>query len=182
MPDDSLQTMPLTVLVPDLMKQFNKPTLLGARDVTLTKAQMDAIATALTERNTLPDTVPALNDALADIIRESENELQERFSLDFATALRTTDISSVAAWESTADFLESANHKSNAELRISAGASLMAFLGDARFAHHLLTVIDVDAGTNDVDAVIARRALSQYAGVAYDAEGWRDKIEKALKT
>ncbi|MEO0597122.1 MAG: hypothetical protein AAF126_13500, partial [Chloroflexota bacterium] len=170
----------LTILLPDLMKQFNKPTLLGARDVTLTKAQMDAIATALTEKNTLPDTVPAINDALADIIRESENELQDRFSLDFATALRTTDISAVAEWESTADFLEIANHKSNAELRISAGASLMTFLGDGRFGHHLLSVIDVDAGINDVDAVIARRALSQFAGVAYDAGNWREAVESKL--
>lgn len=180
MPDDSLQDMPLTILLPDLMKQFNKPTLLGARDVTLTKAQMDAVANAITEKKALPDTVSAINNALADIIRESETELQDRFSLDFATALRTTDISAVADWESTADFLEIANHKSNAELRISAGASLMAFLGDGRFGHHLLTVIDVDAGVNDVDALIARRALSQFAGIAHDADNWREVVERKL--
>ncbi|MGJ3238856.1 MAG: hypothetical protein ACFE0Q_09140 [Anaerolineae bacterium] len=179
-PAEQLKTLPLTILVPDLLQQFNKPTLLGARDVQLNKAQMDDIAQALTAQDDLPERVNAVNQALYQIVQESVHLLDTRFGLSYEQTLRTTDISAVAEWETTADFLEIANHKSNAELRISAGCSLMAFLGDVRLAEHLLTVIRVDDGANDVDAMIARRALSHYSGVPMDTEDWLAQVRAYL--
>ena len=145
-PAEQLKNVPLTILVPDMLKQFNKLTLLGQRGINLSKVEMDAIAEALTESKTLPEKVPAINDALHDIIHESLALLDKRFGLSFEQSMKTTDISDVADWHTTADFLEIANEKSNAELRISAGCSLMAFLGDVRLAKYLLTVITVDDG------------------------------------
>lgn len=179
-PAEQLKTVPLTILVPDLLKQFNKPSLLGQRGVTLTKSDMDAIAEALEQQHPLPANTQAICDALADIVRESVTVLDEQFSLSVEQALQIHDISEVAAWETTADFLEIANIKSNAELRISAGCSLMAFLGDVSLAEHLLTVIKVDAGTNDVDAMIAKRALSTHTQIDIDADDWLAQIKAHL--
>lgn len=179
-PAEQLKNITLAILVPDMLKQFNKLTLLGQRGINLSKIEMDAIAEALTEGNALPEKVPAINDALHEIIQESITLLDERFGLTFEKSLKTMDISDVANWHTTADFLEIANEKSNAELRISAGCSLMAFLGDVRLAKHLLTVIRVDDGVNDVDAMIAKRALSHYAKLDMDAEDWLTKIETVI--
>lgn len=179
-PAEQLKTVSLTILVPDLLKQFNKPTLLAQRDVKLTKIEIDAIGDTLEKGKPLPEKVTAINAAMADIIKESLTVLDDKFGLSFEQALKTTDISSVAEWETTADFLEIANEKSNAELRISAGCSLMAFLGDVSLAEHLLTVIRVDNGVNDVDAMIAKRALSHQTGLDSDAEDWLTQIAAKL--
>lgn len=180
-PGEQLKTLPLTILVADLLKQFNKPTLFIQRGVNLTKAEMDAIATALEKQQALPEKVASINDALADIIGESLTLLDNKFGLSFEQSLRTLDISDVAEWETTSDFLEIANEKSNAELRISAGVSLMVFLKDVRLVAHLLTVIRVDDGINDVDAMIAKRAISHYTGVDMDATDWLVQVEKGLQ-
>ncbi|MEO1288352.1 MAG: hypothetical protein AAFV93_11330 [Chloroflexota bacterium] len=180
-PAEQLKTVPLTILLPDLLRQFNKPTLLGQRGVTLTKTQMDAIAQAIQNKQSLPDDTQAIIPAMQAIVHESITLLDEKFSLSFRHALQTTDISQVAKWETTADFLEIANVKSNAELRISAGTSILVFLGDATLADHLLTVIEVDAGANDVDAMIAKRALSTYAEIDIDTEDWLSKIQELLE-
>lgn len=180
-PAEQIKTVPLTILVPDLLKQFTKPTLLGQRGVLLSKSEIDAIGELLAEGQSLPDNVAEINLALRDIVQESITLLDEKFGLTFAQALQTSNISDVAEWETTADFLEIANEKSNAELRISAGCSLMAFLGDVSLAEHLLTVIEVDAGANDVDAMIAKRALSHYTGVDIDAEDWVEQVKAELE-
>lgn len=179
-PTEQIKTVPLTILVPDLLKQFNKPTLLGQRGVQVSKSEIDSIGEALAEGQSLPDNVAEINLALRDIVQESITLLDEKFGLTFEQALQTSNISDVGDWKTTADFLEIANEKSNAELRISAGSSLLAFLGDVNLAEHLLTVIEVDAGANDVDAMIAKRALSHYAGVDIDAEDWLEKIRAEL--
>lgn len=179
-PAEQLKTVSLMILVPDLLKQFNKITLLGQRGINLSKLEMDAIAEALINRQALPEKVAAINAAMRDIVQESITLLDKKFSLSFEQALKTSDISAVADWETTADFLEIANEKSNAELRISAGCSLMAFLGDVSLADYLLTVIQVDAGANDVEAMIAKRALSHNANIDIDAEDWLTKIAKLI--
>ena len=180
-PAEQLKTIPLTILIPDLLKQFNKLTLLGKHSINLSKIEMNAIAEALTEQKALPEKVPVINNALYEIVQESITLLDNRFKLTFEESLKTTDISDVAEWQTTADFLEIANEKSNAELRISAGCSLMVFLADTRLADYLLAVIRVDDGLNDVDAMIAKRALSHYAKLDIDAEDWLAKIEVAIK-
>lgn len=179
-PQTQLMHLPTAVLIADLLKQFNKPTLLGHGTSRLTQVQIQQIATAAAQKTGLPDLVTAIKQRLAAIIDESLNELQERFDLSFVQALQTQDISQVAHWETTADFLTIANIKSNAELRVSAGSALMTFLGDDRYRTYLWLVIAIDAGINDVDAMIAKRALAHRSGMALDSEAWQRQAEQVL--
>ena len=51
----------------------------------------------------------------------------------------------------------------------------MVFLGDARLASYLFTVIHNDNGLDDVDAMIAKRALSHHTQVALNADDWEEQ-------
>jgi hypothetical protein len=178
---EQLMQIPLNHLVTDLLRQFNKPTLLGKYGVELNKIVMDAIAEALTHREALPDIVTDINKAMAQIVAESINDLQTRFDLTFAESLAQTDMSELGGWQTTAEFLEIANHKTNAELRITAGTSLMVFLGDVRYADMLFTVIHHDNELDDVDAMIAKRALAYHTQIAVDTDDWEMQVKAALR-
>ena len=178
---EQLMQVPLQQLVTDLLRQFNKPTLLGKHRVSLNKPQMDGIAAAVTKQDTLPAIVHEINVALSQIVEESVADLQTRFGLTFAESLAKTDLSEVSDWQTTAEFLEIANHKSNAELRISAGTSLMVLLGDVRYADYLFTVIRVDSGLDDVDAMIAKRALAHYTRIELGTENWETRVKGILQ-
>jgi hypothetical protein len=174
-PSEELKKLPQETLLADLLKQVNKPSLLGARGIQLSKEEIDRIAaTSKADKD--------LRDALLDIVEESLHELKERFGFSYAESLKTQDMNVIGGWETTAEFLELANHKSNAELRISLGASLLAFFGDKRAAKHLFTLIEIDAGLNDVDALIGKRALSHYAKIELDNPDWEAKVTEALSS
>ena len=160
-----------------LLRQFRW--LLAERGVDLTDARLRKISQATAERQPLPAEVAAICDVLAALIVESEAVLAE-WGLDFAQSLATT-MNDIGGWETTADFLDVANHKVNAELRISAGAALMALLSDAQYAPYLLQAIDHDLETQgrlDVDATIARRALLFAAGIEPDDTDWLAKLRQ----
>lgn len=176
-PADKLRDAPIDDLVMVLFKQFWR--LLKERDIQLKTAQMQTIADRVAAREPLPEGSDRIRDALAALVQESLDELDERFGLSFAESL-TTDMGSIGGWETTADFLEIANHKHNAELRISAGASLLALLGDLRFSDHLFTVIDQNDEATDADAMFAMRALSHAAHVDLNSDQWRSQVEQAL--
>jgi hypothetical protein len=177
-PAEELNKLPLASLLADLLKQVNKPSLLGARGIRLSHEEIEAIAAKVEAHESQDNKL--LWEALLDIVQESLTELKTRFGFSYAESLQTQDMNAIGGWETTAEFLEIANHKSNAELRISLGASLLAFLGDKRAAEHLFTVIVADAGLNDVDALIAKRALSHYAKVEMNSSDWEAKVKAAL--
>lgn len=176
-PAEKLLDAPIAELVGLLLKQFTR--LLHERGLALGQAQLNQVNEAAAQHQP----VPALHDALVQhlraLVEESLVYLHERFGLDFAAALQT-DMSQVGGWETTAEFLDIANHKSNAELRISAGASLLAMLSDGTYASELFAVIDADAGLMDVDAMIARRALCHLAQVDAAALDWEAQVRQAL--
>ena len=172
-PADQLKKLPLAILLADLLKQINKPTLLGARNIRISQEEIDKIAMEVKAEK-------PLLDAIFDIVEESLAELKSRFGFSYEESLRTQDMNAIGGWETTADFLELANTKSNAELRVSLGASLLAFFGDKRAAEALFTVIAVDDGIDDVDALIAKRALSHYAKIELDSSDWEAKVKAAL--
>jgi hypothetical protein len=172
-PSDQLKKLPLATLLADLLKQLNKPSLLGARGIHLRHEEITKIAETV-------EAEKALRDAIFDIVQESLAELKSRFGFSYEESLKTQDMNAIGGWESTADFLELANTKSNAELRISLGASLLAFFGDKRAAEQLFTVIELDAGIEDVDALIAKRALSAYAKIDLDSSDWEEKVKAAI--
>ncbi|MDQ7024410.1 MAG: hypothetical protein Q9P44_02505 [Anaerolineae bacterium] len=181
---DQLRQIPLQHLLPDLLRQFNKPTLLGKHGIEVSKIMMDSIAEAVANREALPDIVAEINEAMSQIVQESMDDLKSRFEMSFAESLSKTDISDIGTWETTAEFLEIANHKNNAELRISAGTSLMVFLGDVRHADTLFTVIKHDNGLDDVDALIAKRALAHYTQIpldSIDSDEWQKGVRQRLE-
>lgn len=175
-PAQSLRTVPTNELIALLLKQFKR--LLTERDIKLTSDELNSISVAIAQYQVTPKT-DAIQKALLELVAESETVLQERFGLTFAEAL-ATDMNGIGGWETTAEFLEIANHKSNAELRISAGSSLLTLTGNAQFVEHLWAVIAEDAGVWDVDASIAQRALTHVADVDPQADDWEPQVRAWL--
>jgi len=154
------ETAPLHDLLAVLLRQYRRP--LASRGVTLTDAEAAALAAALVTRGTHPQ-ADAVRDALVALVGESEAVLA-RYGLTFPASL-TVDMASLGGWETTAEFLEIANEKANAELRLSTGAVLLVALGgtadEARYRDWLTTLA---ADPQDLDGVIARRVLAELPG------------------
>jgi hypothetical protein len=174
--NQALLTAPLAELVVLLLKQFRR--LLQDKGLTLSTQDMDAIAqssvhhTPTTQHN-------ALVEALVVLVDESEQELRTRFEMNFAQAL-ASDMQTIEGWETTAEFLELANHKSNAELRISAASTLLVFLDDRRKVAHLWAVIAEDNGLQDVEALLAQRAICHALHLDPLDTDWQTKARKEL--
>ncbi|MDX2161713.1 MAG: hypothetical protein SF162_10340 [bacterium] len=153
-PLSTYRQAPLAELLAVLLRQFRRP--LAAHGVTFTDAEAAEIARRLAENTPLDARETALRDALAVLVRESEGVLA-RWSLTFAQSL-AADMDAIPGWETTAEFLEIANEKTNAELRIATGSALLVALGDTIFIPHLETL--VRRGEPDLDTVIAERVLA----------------------
>ncbi|MBZ0290845.1 MAG: hypothetical protein K8I30_24675, partial [Anaerolineae bacterium] len=112
MPPDREHTFanaPIDELLSVLLRQLKRP--LAAHGVTLTDADAQKLARdcAAGKPLTLPELVPAL----IAVVTESEGVLAT-MGLTFIEAL-DTPMDRVPGWETTAEFLELANEKSNAE-------------------------------------------------------------------
>lgn len=152
-----------------LIRQFKR--LLAERDVALTEADILRIAEASARRDAPDALTRALIDAMRAIVAESHARLAE-WGMTYAQSL-ATPMDAMPGWETTAEFLQLANEKGNAELRISAGASLLALLGDPVAAPDLLSAWEHGKDDpEDVDAVIARRALAFVSRTDPAAPDW----------
>lgn len=144
-----------------LLRQFKR--LLADHGVDRADADLRELASRAAQ-HTSGEADAAVTAALREIIAESE-ALLGTLGLTFAQAL-ATEMTDLPGWESTADFLNLANEKINAEMRISTGSALLLLLGDATYARHLLTAVAHGADDrDDVEAVIARRALGAASGL-----------------
>jgi hypothetical protein len=165
---------PLEELLTILLRQFKRP--LESRGVSITDTEAAEIATAVVQREPLNEKALAVRSALVQLVAESETVL-EGWNLTFQQSLNT-DMNDVPGWETTAEFLELANEKANAELRIATGSALLAAFGDLRYKHYLLYM--VEQGENerqpDLDQVIARRVLLFASGIASDDPAWLEKL------
>lgn len=177
-PTHSLKNAPLVEIVVLLLRQFKR--LLAQAGIDLTTDEMTAIGNAIATSQPLPDKTDAIKVVIADLVSESIALLRERFQRSFAESL-ATDMKMIGGWETTAEFLEIAEVKSNAELRIAAGAALLALLGETRFADCLVSVMNHDAGLDDVDAVFARRALAHIVQIPADAPDWLAQVQAWLQ-
>ena len=170
---------PLEELLTILLRQFKRP--LESQGVTITDAEATEIAEAIIKRKPLSEKAQTVRTALVELVRESENVLAG-WKLTFQQSLKT-DMSDIPGWETTAEFLERANEKANAELRISTGSALLAALGDLRYKHHLFYM--VEQGENerqpDLDQVIARRVLLFASGIEHEDPAWLDKMRVWVK-
>jgi len=167
-PDDKLGNAPFFDLMRVLLSQFKR--LLADNGVTLTADELLAVARAIAGS----DDHPKLDDIrriMKDLVEESLRLLKDRWDLTFSESLRA-DMDVIGNWETTAEFLEIANEKSNAELRISAGSTLLVAMGDLDYTPYLVDVIVFDDGVMDVDAVFAKRTLTHVSGVDGDADDW----------
>ncbi|PJF23559.1 MAG: hypothetical protein CUN56_00245 [Phototrophicales bacterium] len=165
----------LTVI---LLRQFKR--LLVEQGVALTDAQMRQIGENVAANHELPAIIINVNEAIYQLVVQSLAVL-EQWNLSFDQSLRTemTDL----PWETTADFLTLANEKVNAEIRITAGASLMILLGDLRHAQYAVQAIEYDLeahNTLDVDAMIAKRALLHHLKISPDAADWLSQVRATL--
>jgi hypothetical protein len=149
----TLANAPIEDLLAILLRQFRRP--LAAQGVTISDADAAQIAADLAART--PDTPQraAIRDALVAVIAESEGVLA-KWGLTFETALNTT-MDAMPGWETTAEFLEIASEKANAELRIAAGAALLLALGDARHADKIAHQIKRDP--RETEAQIGARIV-----------------------
>lgn len=168
LPDERGQTFaqaPLADVLSILLRQLKRP--LGTQGFKLTDADANRLATERVN-GAVPAGTPELSAALAGVVQESETVLAG-FGLTFQTALKA-DMNTIGGWETTAEFLELANEKANAELRITLGAALdMAFTGNARYAQYLLYLAANDFGD---ETVIARRVLSFISGIPQASNHW----------
>ena len=161
---------PLGDLLAILLRQYRRP--LAGQGIELSDAEAEALAQAIAARAPLGDKAQPIRTALIDLIDESERVLA-RWNLSFQKSL-DTEMNDIPGWESTAEFLEIANEKANAELRISTGAALLMALGDTRHVPELLFL--VERGETDVDAVIARRVLLFASQIDANDPQWLEKL------
>jgi hypothetical protein len=163
LPPDSAQTFynaPIEDLLYILLRQLKRP--LDSHGVSLTDADAKQLAAQRVNGETVDTS--ALLPALTTLVDESRTVLAAK-GLTFIQSL-DTPMDKLPGWQSTAEFLELANEKSNAELRITLGAALaLAFGGDRRFGSELLHLAEGDYGD---ESVIARRVLLFTAGISPD--------------
>jgi hypothetical protein len=145
---------PMSDLIDILLRQFKRP--LANYAIQLSTQDVDAIAAAVAARKPLSERSIQVRDGLIRVIAESER-LLAGWNLTFEKSLQT-EMADMPGWESTAEFLELANEKSNAELRIAAGSALVLALGDDRYRAYLRFLVD-NPHLDDVSAVMARRIL-----------------------
>jgi hypothetical protein len=169
------QNAPLSELLSILLRQYRRP--LEAHQIHLTDAEADALAQTIVTHQLPGHTEQQLRAALIDLVAESEVVLA-RWDLTFQQSL-DTEMSAIPGWESTAEFLEIANEKANAELRISTGAALLAALGDYTRAPDLLFLSE--RGDDDLDSVIARRVLLFASKISDSDPTWLDKLGDWVK-
>ena len=163
----TLANAPLEDLLTILLRQFKRP--LASHDVTLSDADAQTLAHEVATYAPETPLRASIREALVTLIAESEAVLAG-FGLTFEQSL-DTPMDKLTGWETTAEFLELANEKSNAELRIAAGAALLTALGDLRHARRLWALHERD--DQDPDAQMGRRLLSFAANIDSHAKYWR---------
>jgi hypothetical protein len=164
------EAAPLDDLLTLLLRQFKRP--LMAQGVPLSDGDAQAIARAIVNREPLPDPAPAVRAALSQVVQESEQVLA-RWGFRFEQAMET-GMEQMPGWNTTAEFLEIANEKSNAELRIAAGASLLLALGDRQVTPYVLYL--ASRQDDDLDFVVARRVLQFVSGVDPSRLDWLERV------
>ena len=176
-PSQKLENAPFTDLMRVLLSQFKR--LLADNDVLLTVDETLAVSRAIAGYSSHPK-LSHIRKMMRQLVEESLNLIKDRWGLSFRQSL-SSDLNDIGQWNTTAEFLEIANEKSNAELRISAGASLLVAMGESSFAPLLIDVIQHDNGVMDVDAVFAKRALLHVSRIDGSAEDWMNQVEKWIQ-
>lgn len=145
---------PMPDLLDILLRQFKRP--LANFDIDLTAEETERIAGDIAARRPLDAKGQQIRTGLVKVVEESKQVLN-RWELTFQQSLKT-QMDAMPGWETTAEFLEVANEKSNAELRIAAASALLLAMGDARYQDYLTFLVE-NPSLDDVSAVMAERVL-----------------------
>lgn len=147
---------PLAELLGVLLRQLRRP--LAGHGCVLSEAECDQLTEAMIARAPLGAQGDSLRVALLVLVDESLSVLAG-WGLTFEQSIITA-IDALPHWQTTADFLELATEKTNAELRISTAAALLLVMGERQYADVMLTSAtrtgDLDA---ELEAIIAQRVL-----------------------
>ncbi len=166
-----------------LLRQFRR--LLFEQGQDLADADLKVLAARMASRQLQAEPETGIRAALVRLIEDSLSVLRN-LGLDYQQSLATT-MTDLSGWETTADFIDLANEKANAELRVSVGAALLAGLGDACYARMLLyTWLHGRGDPEDVDAVVSQRALAFASQIPVPKDtsaltGWQTRIEAWLQ-
>lgn len=150
----AFQNAPMPDLLDILLRQFKRP--LANFDIDLTAEDTERIAEQVAARQPLGEKAQSVRAGLVKVVEESETVLQG-WELTFQQALQTP-MDKMPNWETTADFLEVANEKSNAELRIAAASALLLAMDERRYRDYLTFLVE-NPSLDDVSAVMAERVL-----------------------
>ena len=151
---ETFETLPIDELLVVLLKQMKRPLASVGLIVSDEEAKV-AVRYRMEKRWDEPLSQLGLVSGLVETVEQSEKVLA-RWGLTFQQSL-DTPMDKIPGWETTAEFLELANEKVNAELRITLGAALVLALGgETRFVPYLRHLADGDYGD---ETVIARRVL-----------------------
>jgi hypothetical protein len=154
LPPDRAQSfadMAIEQLLSVLLRQLKRP--LASHGVHLTDAEAERLAHNRAAGKLLD--LPPLIPALVALVTESELVLSG-IGFAFIESL-DTPMEHVPGWETTAEFLDIANEKSNAELRITLGAALALAFGEEKYAPYLRHLAEGEYGD---ETIIAQRALA----------------------
>jgi hypothetical protein len=152
--ESAFATAPLPDLFDILLKQFKRP--LHAVGVELTPGDVTHVAGQLANGAPLDERTQTIRDGLSQVVAESEAWFAAH-NLTFETSLRT-EMGDMPGWETTSEFLDLANEKSNAELRVAAAAALLVAMGADEHRPTLQLLVD-NPELDDVSAVFAQRVL-----------------------
>jgi hypothetical protein len=170
----AFETAPLHELLAILLRQLRRP--LKTHGLDLTDRDAAELAQALVRREPLPTLAEPIREALAALVAESQSVLS-KWGLSFQESLETP-MDRIPGWETTAEFLDVANEKANAELRISSGAILLTALGDRQHVRDVLFLAEKShlPGEADLEHVLARRVLLFAAGIDSADAAWMDRL------
>jgi len=153
--ESAFATAPLPDLFDILLKQFKRP--LAGFDIDLTAADVDHVAGRLAAQQPLDARTREIRDGLAQVVTESEAWFAAH-GLTFEESLKT-EMGDMPGWETTADFLDLANEKSNAELRVAGASALLVAMGVDAHRERVQLLVD-NPELDDVSAVFSRRVLA----------------------
>ncbi len=169
-----LNNAPLSDLLVVLLRQYKR--LLAEHGIELTEANIRDLAQRRVEQATLTEQETRIRDSLGAMIDESIAVLAQ-WNLTYEQALKV-EMSAMPGWETTSEFLEIANEKSNAELRIASASALAVGLGANQYAPYLLQTLAHDP--KEMEGVIARRILLLVSGVDENAPDWLAQVQAWL--
>lgn len=151
----AFETAPMDQVIDAMLRQFKRP--LATFDIMLPPSLVKQIAQAVAEREPLPFEAHNVRNGLVRAVIESRSVLAQ-WDLNFEQSLRTT-MDTMPGWETTVEFLDIANRKSNAELRIATGSALLLALGEQRFIDVLFFLLE-NPKLDEISTIMARRVLA----------------------